>query len=96
MAQEPGKDIEIMRNNKVFRTNSIELAAFLVTIGHKPFIISASASRRALFIFVQSAALRRAIGAHECNLKLPAKRLLEVRKLLRDVISQEVAGGVGL
>ena len=85
-----------MGSNKAFRTNSIELAAFLMTIGHKPFIFSAAVSRRALFIFVQSAALRRAIGSFECNFPLPVKQLLDVRRHLVDVICQEVERGSAL
>jgi len=81
---------------EIFRTDSIDLAAYLMTVGFTPLIICPDGERRAIFVFAKTAPLLVAIVGYEVNCSLPAKRLLEVRRRLFEVISQEAAGGAGL
>ena len=85
-----------MRSKRVFRTESIDLAAFLVTSGHEPHIFRSPHERRAIFEFSDSDSLLKAIVSYEGGSPLPAKRLLNVRSRLFREASQAVKGGVGL
>ena len=84
-----------MRSEGVFRTESIDLAAFLVTAGHEPHIFRNPHERRAIFEYTESDDLLRAIISYESGSSLPAKRLLNVRSRLFREASQVVKGGTG-
>lgn len=73
-----------------FRTDSIDLAAFLMTAGFNPLIFCTPDSRRAYFVFTETDDLLRAIVRYEGNYPLPAKRLLHVRSRLFRVVAQVV------
>jgi len=83
-------------SNKVFRTESLDLAAYLVTAGFVPEIVRAEDLRRALFEFKETEELRQAIVNYEGGASLPARRLLNVRSRLYREASQVVKGGAGL
>jgi hypothetical protein len=83
-------------SNKVFRTESLDLAAYLVTAGFVPEIVRAEDLRRALFEFKETEELRQAIVSYEGGASLPARRLLNVRSRLYREASQVVKGGAGL
>ncbi|HTP64635.1 MAG TPA: DUF5659 domain-containing protein [Geobacteraceae bacterium] len=83
-------------SNKVFRTESLDLAAYLVTAGFVPEIVKAEDLRRALFEFKETEELRQAIVSYEGGASLPARRLLNVRSRLYREASQVVKGGAGL
>ena len=83
-------------SNKVFRTESLDLAAYLVTAGFLPEIVRAEDLRRALFEFKETEELRQAIVSYEGGASLPARRLLNVRSRLYREASQVVKGGVGI
>ena len=80
-------------SNKVFRTESLDLAAYLVTAGFVPEIVRAEDLRRALFEFKETEELRQAIVNYEGGASLPARRLLNVRSRLYREASQVVKGG---
>jgi hypothetical protein len=82
-------------SSKVFRTESLDLAAYLVTAGFVPEIIRAEELRRAIFIFRETEELRQAIVSYEGGASLPARRLLNVRSRLYREASQIVKGGAG-
>ena len=82
-----------MRVEGVFRTESLDLAAFLVTSGHEPHIFRNQHEKRAIFEFSDSDDLLRAIINFESGSALPAKRLLNVRSRLFREASQVVKGG---
>jgi hypothetical protein len=97
MDQEPGTAIGgYHMSNKVFRTESLDLAAYLVTAGFAPEIIHAPDLRRAIFAFTETEELRLAIVSYEGGASLPARRLLNVRSRLYREASQVVKGGAGL
>ena len=83
-------------SNKVFRSESLDLAAYLVTAGFVPEIVRAEDLRRALFEFKETEELRQAIVSYEGGASLPARRLLNVRSRLYREASQVVKGGAGL
>ncbi|HTP65497.1 MAG TPA: DUF5659 domain-containing protein [Geobacteraceae bacterium] len=83
-------------SSKVFRTESLDLAAYLVTAGFLPEIVRAEDLRRALFEFKETEELRQAIVSYEGGASLPARRLLNVRSRLYREASQVVKGGVGI
>ena len=83
-------------SSKVFRTESLDLAAYLVTAGFVPEIVRAEDLRRALFEFKETEELRQAIVNYEGGASLPARRLLNVRSRLYREASQVVKGGAGL
>ena len=83
-------------SNKVFRSESLDLAAYLVTAGFIPEIVRAEDLRRALFEFKETEELRQAIVNYEGGASLPARRLLNVRSRLYREASQVVKGGAGL
>ena len=84
-----------MRVEGVFRTESLDLAAFLVTAGHEPHIFRNPHERRAIFEFTETDDLLRAIINYESGSSLPAKRLLNIRSRLFREASQVVKGGAG-
>lgn len=84
-----------MSSERVFRTESIDLAAFLVTAGHEPHIFRNPHERRAIFEFAETDNLLKAIVGYEGGSTLPAKRLLNVRSRLFREASQVVKGGTG-
>ena len=81
------------QRDQVFQTESIDLAAFLVTAGHKPQISRQPGGKRAAFSFEESNALHEAIIAYERGAALPAKRLLNARSWLFREASQVVREG---
>ena len=83
-------------SNRVFRTESLDLAAYLVTAGFVPEIVRAEDLRRALFEFKETEELRQAIVSYEGGASLPARRLLNVRSRLYREASQVVKGGAGI
>ena len=83
-------------SSKVFRTESLDLAAYLVTAGFVPEIVRAEDLMRAIFEFKETEELRQAIVNYEGGASLPARRLLNVRSRLYREASQVVKGGAGL
>jgi hypothetical protein len=83
-------------SNKVFRTESLDLAAYLVTAGFVPEIVRAEDLRRALFEFKETEELRQSIVSYEGGASLPARRLLNVRSRLYREASQVVKGGAAI
>ena len=83
-------------SSKVFSTESLDLAAYLVTAGFVQEIVRAEDLRRALFEFRETEELRQAIVSYEGGASLPARRLLNVRSRLYREASQVVNGGAGL
>jgi len=71
-----------MNSKRVFRTESIDLAAFLTTAGHLPKIIRNPSGNRAVFVFVETPELRSDVLDYERGATLPGKRLLNVRSWL--------------
>lgn len=67
---------------RMFETDSIDLAAFLVTSGYTPFIYCKPDLRRASFEFPETDELRDAIISYERGAVLPAKQLLNTRSFL--------------
>ena len=85
-----------MTSTRVFRTESIDLAAFLSTAGHELKISCVPDSRRALFQFFETEALHQAIVNYEGGAQQPAKKLLNVRSRLYREASQVVREGACL
>ena len=71
-----------MNSQRVFETESIDLAAYLVTAGNEPTIHSNLTGKRAVFMFAESDELYRAVVNYERGDSLPAKRLLNSRSWL--------------
>lgn len=67
---------------RVFETDSIDLASFLVAHGAHPTIEQAPCGKRALFTFSETTELLAAVIGYETGAALPAKRLLNVRSWL--------------
>ena len=65
-----------------FSTESIDLAAFLMTAGHDPAVYRNPDSPRAVFVFDEDGKLHEAIVAYERGAALPAKKLLNARSYL--------------
>jgi hypothetical protein len=84
-----------MGSEGAFRTESLDLAAFLVTAGHELHIYRNPYERRAIFEFKESENLLKTIVNYEGGSPLPAKRLLNVRSRLFREASQVVKGGTG-
>jgi len=83
-------------STKVFQTESLDLAAYLVTAGFEPDIVRAPIEKRAIFEFTETEELRLAIVSYEGGASLPAKRLLNIRSRLYREASQAVKGGAAL
>lgn len=71
-----------MTSQRVFETESIDLAAYLATAGHEAAIFRNTSGKRAVFEFPESNELHEAIVAYERGAALPAKRLLNARSWL--------------
>ena len=71
-----------LRREAPFRTESLDLAAFLATTGFEPQISCPHGSNRALFTFDGSRELTAAVLQYEQGGELPAKRLLNRRSWL--------------
>jgi len=69
-------------SKRVFETDSIDLASYLTAAGGAPTIERGVDSNRALFTFIEPAALLTAIIDYERGALLPAKRLLNARSWL--------------
>ena len=69
----------MVSSQRVFETESIDLAAYLGTSGVTPTIEKVVGSSRALFTFIESPELLALIVDYERGAALPAKRLLNVR-----------------
>lgn len=72
---------------------SIDLAAFLVTVGYEVQLYRDQTGRRAIFAFVEDSNLHGAIVDYERGAVLPAKRLLNSRSWLFREASRVVRGG---
>ena len=83
-----------MTSQRVFETESIDLAAFLLTAAHEATINLNPEGRRALFSFQEDADLHAAIVAYERGGSIPAKRLLNSRSYLFREASRVVREGV--
>jgi len=82
-------------SERVFETDSIDLASFLATAGVNPTIEKVVGSNRALFTFTQTPELLAEIIDYERGAALPAKRLLNVRSwLYREASNVVKRGGV--
>ncbi|KAB0670082.1 hypothetical protein F6V30_07915 [Oryzomonas sagensis] len=79
-------------SERVFETESIDLASFLAASGYPPIIRRNAAGNRALFLFHESTELSRSIIAYESGAALPAKRLLNARSRLFREASAAVKG----
>jgi hypothetical protein len=71
-----------MTSQRVFETESIDLAAYLATAGYEATICRNPTGRRAVFMFLESDELHQAIVNYERGAVLPAKKLLNVRSWL--------------
>lgn len=78
---------------RVFETDSIDLASFLAASSFTPTTGKAPDGRRALFTFTETPALLSAVIDYERGATLPAKRLLNVRSWLYREASTVVKGG---
>lgn len=70
------------RRETPFRTESLDLAAYLSTAGFEPQVSCPQGSVRALFTFDGSRELTAAVLQYEQGGQLPAKRLLNRRSWL--------------
>jgi hypothetical protein len=82
-----------MTSEKVFRTESIDLAACLTASGHDPKIFVGPDAKRAIFEFKETEDILTAIVSFEGGSPLPAKKLLHVRSRLYREASLVVKGG---
>lgn len=69
-------------SQRVFKTESIDLASFLTVDGATPTTERAEGGKRALFTFTESPELLESVVNYERGAALPAKRLLNVRSWL--------------
>lgn len=83
-------------SSRVFRTESLDLAAYLVTAGFEPDIVRSQAEKRAIFEFQETEELKTAIVAYEGGASLPARKLLNMRSRLYRDASRIVKGGACL
>jgi len=80
-------------SQRVFETESIDLAAYLAAAGITPTIEKVIDGKRALFTFCENSQLLAAIINYERGAALPAKRLLNVRSWLWREASNVVKRG---
>lgn len=80
-------------SQRVFETDSIDLASFLAAYGANPTIEQAPGGKRALFTFIETPDLLAAVIGYETGAVLPAKRLLNVRSWLYREASNVVKRG---
>jgi hypothetical protein len=69
-------------SQRVFETDSIDLASFLGAAGYTPTVERNDGGNRALFTFIECPELLTAIISYERGAALPAKRLLNARSWL--------------
>lgn len=69
-------------SERVFETESIDLASYLAAAGATPTIEQSPGGNKALFTFIETLDLLAAIVDYERGAALPAKRLLNVRSWL--------------
>jgi len=85
----------MLSSQRVFETESIDLAAYLAAAGVTPTIEKAIGGNRAMFTFYETPELLAAIVDYERGAALPAKRLLNVRSwLYREASNVVKRGGV--
>ena len=77
-----------MNSQRVFETESIDLAAYLATAGYQAAIYRNPTGKRAVFEFAELDELHQAIVNYERGASLPAKKLLNVRSWLFREASQ--------
>ena len=82
-------------SQRVFETESIDLASFLAVAVHEPMIYRSPNRQRAIFEFKEDNVLHEAIIAYERGAVLPAKRLLNARSFLFREASRIVREGGG-
>lgn len=82
-----------MTSQRVFETDSIDLASYLAAYGATPTIEHAPGCKRALFTFHETPELLAAVISYETGAVLPAKRLLNVRSWLYREASNVVKHG---
>lgn len=80
-------------SQRVFETDSIDLASFLGAAGYAPTVVRDQGGSRALFTFAESPELLTAIVNYERGAALPAKRLLNARSWLWREASDVVKRG---
>lgn len=82
-------------SQRVFETDSIDLASYLAAYGANHTIEQAPNGKRALFTFNETPDLLAAVIGYETGALLPAKRLLNVRSwLYREASNVVKRGGV--
>jgi len=85
----------MVTSERVFETESIDLASYLVATGATPTIEKIIGSNRALFTFPEKHELLNAVVDYERGAALPAKRLLNARSwLYREASSVVKRGGM--
>jgi len=85
----------MVSSQRVFETESIDLAAYLAATGVNPAFERVVGSNRALFTFPETQELLAAVVDYERGAALPAKRLLNVRSwLYREASNIVKRGGV--
>lgn len=80
-------------SERVFRTDSIDLAAYLVTAGYVVATTLNPGDHRATFQITETPSLYSDIAGYESGVTAPAKRLLNVRSRLFREASAVVRGG---
>lgn len=85
----------MITSQRIFETESIDLASFLVTATLEVNILLAYGGRHTLFAFSDTDELRNAIIAYECDATLPEKKLLNARSHLFREASRVVASARG-
>ena len=80
-------------SQRVFETDSIDLASYLAAYGAHPTIEQSPGGKRALFTFNETPDLLAAVIGYETGAALPAKRLLNVRSWLYREASNVVKRG---
>lgn len=82
-------------SQRVFETDSIDLASFLSAAGYAPTVERHHGGIRALFTFTECPELLTTIVNYERGASLPAKRLLNSRsRLYREASDVVKRGGV--
>lgn len=65
-----------------FETDSVDIASYLITLGHEATIAPQHGSRRAVFKFTATNELYKAISEFTIGFPVPANRLLNTRNWL--------------
>ena len=77
-----------------YETESIDVAAYLVTLGHEMIVVPQHGTRRATFRFPANNELYRSIADFTSGHEAPARHLLNVRSWLYRRASEIGKGGV--